>query len=219
MIIILLGPPGSGKGTQAKFIKNKLLIPHLSTGDMLRKAVQQKTVLGKKVKDIMANGELVSDKLVLEIIVDRISQNDCANGFILDGYPRNITQAESLDLILKDINRSIDKILFLDVDFDVLESRIETRSSENIDEIRADDTADILVKRLKEYQIQTAPLGQFYSGNKKKIEAQGLLATCIQHEIDHLNGILFIDYLSKLKKDLILKKVKKQKKEIDRVVV
>ena len=157
MIIILLGPPGSGKGTQAKFIKNKLLIPHLSTGDMLRKAVQQNTVLGKKVKDIMANGELVSDQLVLEIIVDRISQNDCANGFILDGYPRNITQAESLDLILRDINRSIDKILFLDVDFDVLESRIETRSSENIDEIRADDTADILVKRLKEYQIQTAP--------------------------------------------------------------
>ena len=174
MIIILLGPPGSGKGTQAKFIKNKLLIPHLSTGDMLRKAVQQNTVLGKKVKDIMANGELVSDKLVLEIIVDRISQNDCANGFILDGYPRNITQAESLDLILRDINRSIDKILFLDVDFDVLESRIETRSSENIDEIRADDTADILVKRLKEYQIQTAPLAQFYSGNKKFKKINGM---------------------------------------------
>ena len=111
MIIILLGPPGSGKGTQAKFIKNKLSIPHLSTGDMLRKAVQQKTLLGKKVKDIMANGELVSDQLVLEIIVDRISQNDCANGFILDGYPRNITQAESLDLILKDVNiKSVENI-------------------------------------------------------------------------------------------------------------
>ena len=174
MIIILLGPPGSGKGTQAKFIKNKLSIPHLSTGDMLRKAVQQKTLLGKKVKDIMANGELVSDQLVLEIIVDRISQNDCANGFILDGYPRNITQAESLDLILKDVNRNIDKILFLDVDFDVLQSRIETRSSENIDEIRADDTADILVKRLKEYQIQTAPLGQYYSGDKKLKKINGM---------------------------------------------
>jgi len=174
MIIILLGPPGSGKGTQAKFIKNKLSIPHLSTGDMLRKAVQQKTLLGKKVKDIMANGELVSDQLVLEIIVDRISQNDCANGFILDGYPRNITQAESLDLILKDVNRNIDKILFLDVDFDVLQSRIETRSSENIDEIRADDKADILVKRLKEYQIQTAPLGQYYSGDKKLKKINGM---------------------------------------------
>jgi len=174
MIIILLGPPGSGKGTQAKFIKNKLFIPHLSTGDMLREAVQQKTVLGKKVKDIMANGELVSDQLVLEIIVDRISQNDCANGFILDGYPRNITQAESLDLILKDINRSIDKILLLDVDFDVLQSRIETRSSENIGEIRADDTADILVRRLKEYQIQTAPLDQFYSGDKKFKKINGM---------------------------------------------
>lgn len=174
MIIILLGPPGSGKGTQAKFIKNKLSIPHLSTGDMLRKAVQQKTLLGKKVKDIMANGELVSDQLVLEIIVDRISQNDCANGFILDGYPRNITQAESLDLILKDVNRNIDKILLLDVDFDVLQSRIETRSSENIDEIRADDKADILVKRLKEYQIQTAPLGQYYSGDKKLKKINGM---------------------------------------------
>ena len=174
MIIISLGPPGSGKGTQAKFIKNKLSIPHLSTGDMLRKAVQQKTLLGKKVKDIMANGELVSDQLVLEIIVDRISQNDCANGFILDGYPRNITQAESLDLILKDVNRNIDKILLLDVDFDVLQSRIETRSSENIDEIRADDKADILVKRLKEYQIQTAPLGQYYSGDKKLKKINGM---------------------------------------------
>ena len=87
MIIILLGPPGSGKGTQAKIIKNKHSIPHLSTGDMLRKAVQRETLLGKKVRDVMANGELVSDQLVLEIIVERISQNDCSKGFILDGYP------------------------------------------------------------------------------------------------------------------------------------
>ena len=174
MIIILLGPPGSGKGTQAKIIKNKHSIPHLSTGDMLRKAVQRETLLGKKVRDVMANGELVSDQLVLEIIVERISQNDCSKGFILDGYPRNVTQAESLNLILKDVNRSIDKILFLDVDFDALQARIETRSSENIDEIRADDTADILVKRLKEYQIQTAPLGQFYSNDKKFKKINGM---------------------------------------------
>ena len=93
MIIILLGPPGSGKGTQANFIQNKLSIPHLSTGDILRQSVKNKTELGNIVKNVMAKGELVSDELVLQIIKERISQNDCDKGFILDGYPRNITQA------------------------------------------------------------------------------------------------------------------------------
>ena len=174
MIVILLGPPGSGKGTQAKFIQSKLSIPHLSTGDILRQSVKNNTELGNTVKNIMAKGELVSDDLVLQIIKERILQNDCDKGFILDGYPRNISQAESLKEVLKDINRNIDKIVFLDVNFDVLQSRIETRSKENNEEIRADDTSEILIKRLEEYRKQTAPLAEYYSSNKKFKKINGM---------------------------------------------
>ena len=174
MIIILLGPPGSGKGTQANFIQNKLSIPHLSTGDILRQSVKNETDLGNKVKNIMAKGELVSDDLVLDVIKERVSQSDCNLGFILDGYPRNITQAESLNKVLKDIDRNIDRILFLDVDFEVLESRIESRTKENNEEKRADDTSEVLIKRLEEYKIQTAPLGEYYSNDKKFKKINGM---------------------------------------------
>ena len=174
MIIILLGPPGSGKGTQANFIQSKLSIPHLSTGDILRQSVKNETNLGRKVKDIMAKGKLVSEDLVLDVIKERVSQSDCDQGFILDGYPRNIIQAESLNMVLKDINRNIDKILFLDVDFTVLHSRIESRSKENEKEKRADDTSEILIKRLDEYKSQTAPLGEYYSNDKKFKKINGM---------------------------------------------
>ena len=174
MIIILLGPPGSGKGTQANFIQNKLSIPHLSTGDILRQSVKNETDLGNKVKNIMAKGELVSDDLVLDVIKERVLQSDCNHGFILDGYPRNIIQAESLNIVLKDIDRNIDRILFLDVDFEVLESRIESRTKENNEEKRADDTSEVLIKRLEEYKIQTAPLGEYYSNNKKFKKINGM---------------------------------------------
>mgnify|MGYP001410132259 FL=1 len=174
MIIILLGPPGSGKGTQANFIKNKLSIPHLSTGDILRQSVKNETDLGNKVKNIMAKGELVSDDLVLDVIKERVSQSDCDQGFILDGYPRNIAQAESLNILLEDINRNIDRILFLDVDFAALQSRIELRSKENNEEKRADDTSEVLVKRLYEYKSQTAPLSEYYSNDKKFKKINGM---------------------------------------------
>ena len=174
MIIILLGPPGSGKGTQANFIKNKLSIPHLSTGDILRQSVKNETDLGNKVKNIMAKGELVSDDLVLDVIKERVSQSDCDQGFILDGYPRNIAQAESLNILLKDINRNIDRILFLDVDFAALQSRIELRSKENNEEKRADDTSEVLIKRLYEYKTQTAPLSEYYSNDKKFKKINGM---------------------------------------------
>ena len=174
MIIILLGPPGSGKGTQANFIKNKLSIPHLSTGDILRQSVKNQTDLGNKVKNIMAKGELVSDDLVLDVIKERVSESDCDQGFILDGYPRNIVQAESLNIVLNDINRNIDRILFLDVDFAVLQSRIESRSKENNEEKRADDTSEVLIKRLYEYKTQTAPLSEYYSNDKKFKKINGM---------------------------------------------
>ena len=174
MIIILLGPPGSGKGTQANFIQSKLSIPHLSTGDILRQSVQNETNLGIKVKDIMAEGKLVSDDLVLDVIKERISESDCNQGFILDGYPRNIAQAESLNIVLKNINRNIDRILFLDVDFAVLQSRIESRSKENNEQKRVDDTSEVLIKRLDEYRSQTAPLSEYYRNDKKFKKINGM---------------------------------------------
>ena len=174
MIIILLGPPGSGKGTQASFIQSKLSIPHLSTGDILRQSVKNETNLGIKVKDIMAEGKLVSDDLVLGVIKERISQSDCDQGFILDGYPRNIVQAESLSIVLKDINRNIDRILFLDVDFAVLQSRIESRSKESNEQKRVDDTSEVLIKRLDEYRSQTAPLSEYYRNDKKFKKINGM---------------------------------------------
>ena len=174
MIIILLGPPGSGKGTQANFIQSKLSIPHLSTGDILRQSVQNETNLGIKVKDVMAEGKLVSDDLVLDVIKERISESDCNQGFILDGYPRNIAQAESLNTVLKDINRNIDRILFLDVDFAVLQSRIESRSKENNEQKRVDDTSEVLIKRLDEYRSQTAPLSEYYKKDKKFKKINGM---------------------------------------------
>ena len=174
MIIILLGPPGSGKGTQANFIQNKLSIPHLSTGDILRQSVKNETDLGNKVKNIMAEGELVSDDLVLNVIKERVSENDCDQGFILDGYPRNIIQAKSLNIVLKDIDRNIDRILFLDVDFSILQSRIEARSKENNEEKRVDDTSEVLIKRLEEYKAQTEPLSEYYRNNKKFKKINGM---------------------------------------------
>ena len=174
MIIILLGPPGSGKGTQANFIQSKLSMPHLSTGDILRQSVKNETDLGYKVKNIMAKGELVSDDLVLDVIKERVSQSDCDQGFILDGYPRNVAQADSLNEVLKDIDRNIDRILFLDVDFAALQSRIELRSKENNEEKRADDTSEVLIKRLYEYKTQTAPLSEYYSNDKKFKKINGM---------------------------------------------
>ena len=192
MIIILLGPPGSGKGTQANFIQNKLSIPHLSTGDILRQSVKNETNLGNKVKNIMAKGKLVSDDLVLNVIKERVSQRDCEKGFILDGYPRNISQAESLNIVLKDINRNIDRILFLDVDFEVLQSRIESRSKENNEEKRADDTSEVLIKRLYEYKTQTAPLSEYYSNDKKFKKINGMKSISeVSHDIENFldNGV------------------------------
>ncbi len=174
MILILLGPPGSGKGTQADFIKNKLNVPHLSTGDILRKSVKDATDLGKMVDEIMGKGKLVSDSLVLDLIRERILEQDCKKGFILDGYPRNIVQAESLKFVLEEINMKIDQIIFLDVDFDVLQSRIENRTKENNGEIRVDDTSEVLIKRLDEYKNQTAPLENYYSNYKNFNKINGM---------------------------------------------
>jgi adenylate kinase len=174
MIIILLGPPGAGKGTQATFIKDEFNIAHISTGDMLREAVKNETALGITAKEIMARGDYVPDNLLLEIIKERISENDCDNGFILDGYPRNEIQAESLDLILNESGMSIDSVIQIDVDFSILEKRIEGRAQESNDEIREDDNLQVMKKRLQVYIDQTEPLISYYSNHKSFIVINGM---------------------------------------------
>ena len=174
MIIILLGPPGAGKGTQAVFIKNHFNIAHISTGDMLREAVKNKTELGLMAKDVMERGDLVSDDLLLKLINERINNKDCESGFILDGYPRNQKQAASLDKIFSQSSKNIDGIVQIDVDFSILEKRITRRANENKSEKRADDNLDVLKKRLKEYVEQTEPLISYYSKHKNFIIINGM---------------------------------------------
>lgn len=174
MIIILLGPPGAGKGTQASFIKNEFNIAHISTGDMLREAVKNETALGLTAKEIMARGDYVPDNLLLEIIKERVSEKDCENGFILDGYPRNEVQAKSLDIILNETNNSIDGIIQIDVDFSVLQKRIEGRAKDDNNEIREDDNLQVMKKRLQVYIDQTEPLISYYSNNKNFIVINGM---------------------------------------------
>ena len=174
MIIILLGPPGAGKGTQASFIKNEFNIAHISTGDMLREAVKNETALGLTAKEIMARGDYVPDNLLLEIIKERVSEKDCENGFILDGYPRNEVQAKSLDIILNETNNSIDGIIQIDVDFSVLQKRIEGRAKDDNNEIREDDNLQVMKKRLQVYIDQTEPLISYYSNHKNFIIINGM---------------------------------------------
>jgi adenylate kinase len=165
MKLILLGPPGAGKGTQSQIIAQKAGIPQLSTGDMLRAAVKAGTPVGLKAKAIMAAGGLVSDAIVIGIIADRITEPDCAKGFILDGFPRTLQQAAALDNLLKVKNLHLDAVIELKVDDAVLASRIENRARETLaagGTVRADDNAEALRTRLMAYYRETAPLTGYY---------------------------------------------------------
>lgn len=169
MILMLLGPPGAGKGTQSQIISEKLGLPQLSTGDMLRAAVKAGTPVGLKAKKIMAEGGLVSDEIVIGIIADRISEPDCAKGFILDGFPRTLPQADALDDLLKSKKRHIDCVIELKVDDTKLVERIETRARETLaagGTVRADDNAEALKTRLIAYYRETAPLIGYYYAHK-----------------------------------------------------
>ncbi len=163
MKLILLGPPGAGKGTQAERLVQRHGIIQLSTGDMLRAAVAEETPVGLLAKDIMARGELCPDEVVVDIISDRIDKPDCANGFILDGFPRTVAQAEALDKLLEEKGLHLDAVVELAVDDAILVSRIEKRAAETIGGPRADDNAEALKKRLTVYHAQTAPLVHYYA--------------------------------------------------------
>jgi adenylate kinase len=157
MILILLGPPGCGKGTQAQRIQETHGIVQLSTGDMLRAAVASGSEIGQRAKAIMERGDLVPDEVVIGIIADRTGEANCAKGFILDGFPRTVAQAQALDAMLDEKGLKIDHIIEFVVDEQALFDRIEGRAAE-AGEARADDAADVLRNRLKTYHDQTAPI-------------------------------------------------------------
>jgi adenylate kinase len=199
MRIVFLGAPGSGKGTQAKKLMADFGFPQVSTGDLLRAAVAAGTELGQRAKAAMDAGELVTDDIVLGIIAERLAEDDCANGFILDGYPRNLQQAEDLQPVLKDIGQSLDAAVLLDVDMDILMKRLTGRRTcsktgkllniyfspqSEIDECleqggeliqRDDDNEETIGNRLKIYREQTEPLIGFYrdAGLLKTVEGEG----------------------------------------------
>ncbi|MFZ5738790.1 MAG: adenylate kinase [Pseudomonadota bacterium] len=178
MRLILLGPPGAGKGTQAARLVERHGIVQLSTGDMLRAAVAAGTPVGLKAKDIMAAGGLVPDEVVIGIISDRIDQDDAAQGFILDGFPRTVPQAEALDRLLKDKGFDLDAVVELKVNEGALLERVETRVAEmraRGEEPRADDNAEALAKRLSAYRAQTEPLVDYYSEKRKLLTVDGMM--------------------------------------------
>lgn len=177
MRLIFLGPPGAGKGTQAKLLTEKHGIPQLSTGDMLRAAVAAQTEVGKRAKAVMDAGQLVSDAIVNEIVSDRIDSPDCSKGFILDGYPRTVPQAEALDRILAGKGLSLDAVIELKVDEKALLKRMESRVAETIaagGTVRPDDKPEVLERRLAEYREKTAPLSEYYASTGKLKTVDGM---------------------------------------------
>lgn len=179
MRIILLGPPGSGKGTQAQLLVQRYGIVQLSTGEMLRAAVAAGTPVGLKAKEIMASGGLVPDDVVVGIISDRIDQPDAKRGFILDGFPRTVPQAEALDDLLRHKHLKLDAVIELRVNESALLSRVETRVAqmrERGEEVRVDDTPEVLTKRLASYRSQTEPLIHYYSERRKLSTIDGMMA-------------------------------------------
>jgi len=160
MRIVLLGPPGSGKGTQAALLVERLGVPHISTGALLRNAAKRGTELGLKAKALTDKGELVPDDVISDMIEERLSRDDVANGFILDGYPRNLAQAKSLDALLERLGKPVDEAILIDLDAERIIKRIAKRAKE---EGRADDTEETVRNRLQVYAEQTAPVADYYA--------------------------------------------------------
>lgn len=199
MRLILLGPPGAGKGTQAKRVIEEFDIPHISTGDIFRKNIKEKTELGQKVEGLLAQGKLVPDELTIEIVWDRLDQEDCKSGFLLDGFPRTIPQAEALDEGLAKRGLKLDRVLNIDVDKDSLVKRLSGRrvcpscgASYHIDNNptkvdgicdacqtpviqREDDKEETVLDRIKVYDSQTKPLVDFYNKQDLVFTVDGTL--------------------------------------------
>ena len=201
MRLLLIGPPGGGKGTQAKYLIDNFLIPQISTGDMLRENVRNKTSLGKEAQKFMKSGELVPDSVILDMMKKRLAEQDCRNGYILDGFPRTIPQAEGLDKLLTDLKQKLDHVLVMDVPDNLIINRLSNRRSckkcgqvynlifeppknagkcNNCNEelyLREDDNLDTIQQRLNVYQKQTEPVIKYYSdqGLTNVIDSKGTI--------------------------------------------
>jgi adenylate kinase len=215
MKLILLGPPGAGKGTQAASLVEKFGIPQISTGDMLRAAVREQTPMGVKAKEAMDSGALVSDEVVIGIVSERLQQNDCRNGFILDGFPRTIPQADALKLTLSELDKNLDAVLSLQVETDALVERLTGRRAcrncsrgfhvrfdpPQVDGIcdscggelflRDDDREETIRNRMEVYHQQTAPLEDYYrqSGLLKIVDGMAPIADVQQQITEILKAI------------------------------
>ncbi len=169
--IIFMGPPGAGKGTQAKRICEKFKIPQISTGDILRKAIQDQTPLGLEAKKFMDAGELVPDEVVIGIVEERLKAKDCDNGYLLDGFPRTLKQAEALDNLTEKLNKKINYVINLEVAEEEIVKRLLKRAEI---EKRADDTEDVIRNRMKNYYNQTIPLIDYYRKKNLLVNIQGI---------------------------------------------
>ena len=201
MRLLLIGPPGGGKGTQAKYLIDNFLIPQISTGDMLRENVRNKTSLGKEAQTFMKSGELVPDSVILDMMKKRLAEQDCRNGYILDGFPRTIPQAEGLDFLLDNLNQKLDQVVVMDVPDNLIITRLSNRRSckecgqvynlifeppknagkcnncNNELYLREDDNPVTIQQRLNVYHEQTEPVIKYYSdqGLTKVIDSKGTI--------------------------------------------
>ena len=187
MKLILLGPPGSGKGTQSVLLHEKFGIPYISSGDLLRDAVKRGTDLGQKAKASMDAGRLVSDELVLGMMRERLGQDDSGDGFLLDGFPRTVAQAEALDVLLEDNRWPLDHVVSLEVANDEIVRRIEGRREQ---ESRSDDDENTLRQRLEVYEEQTRPLLAFYrkASLLREVDGIGTPATIVTRILESFGG-------------------------------
>lgn len=185
MRIIFLGPPGVGKGTQSQKLVDSLYIPHISTGEMLREAIRQKTPLGLKVAAQMEGGRLAADEIVVQLVRQRLTQADCRNGYLLDGFPRTLPQAASLDLALAVDDEAIDAVLNLTVDQDELFRRLMDRAKK---EDRGDDNEETIRKRMEVYDDMTSPLIKYYHDQQMLHRIDGL--GTVEEVFDRIMAVL-----------------------------
>ena len=190
MKIILMGPPGAGKGTQAKVIAERLAIPAISTGDIFRKNVTEQTELGREAKRYMDAGDYVPDEITNAMVRDRVAEDDAVDGFLLDGYPRTLSQVEELDSMLEAVGSSLDAVVVLTVDKEEVVARLVKRAQ---DEGRADDTEEVMRHRQDVYEEQTAPLIEVYAERGLLVEVDGMgavaeVTTRVFEALEQTNG-------------------------------